>query len=136
MVRQIISVIAGLVTVGITVAAIQMLGHYIIPMAPGSDPNDPEAVKSYIEQHPAAMLFVLISYAAGAFLGGFVATKLAKDHSRSSAFIIGAVFALISVYMMLTIPTPFWFWVLGIAAWGLVLTGRNVARRTNRHKIQ
>jgi hypothetical protein len=28
---------------------------------------------------------------------------------------------------MVMLPTPFWFWVLGIAVWGLVLAGYKLA---------
>lgn len=131
MLRKILAVIAGLVATGAMVGLIQMLGHYLYPMPPGSDPNEIEAMKEYVENAPfMALFFVIISYAAGAVTGGFVATKIAKDSSRAPAFIIGAVFALVSVYMMLTIPSPFWSWILGIAVWGLVMVGRTLARST------
>ena len=132
MLRKVLAVIAGLVATGLVVGLVQMLGRYLYPMAPGSDPNDIEAVKEYVENAPfMALFFVIISYAGGALTGGFTATKIANDSSRAPAFIIGAIFALISVYMMLTIPSPFWFWILGIAAWGLVMVGRTLARRTS-----
>lgn len=132
MVRKILAVIAGLLATAAMVALVQQLGHYLYPMPPGSDPNDVEAVKEYVENAPfMALFFVIISYAAGALTGGFTATKIAKDSSRAPAFISGALFALVSIYMMLTIPSPFWFWILGIAVWGLVMVGRTLARRTS-----
>lgn len=131
MLRKILAVIAGLLATAAMVSLVQMLGHYLYPMPPGSDPNDIEAMKEYVENAPfMALFFVIISYAAGAITGGFVATKIAKDSSRAPAFIIGSLFALVSVYMMLTIPAPFWFWILGVAVWGLVMVGRTFARNT------
>lgn len=136
MVRQILSVLVGLLTVSVVVGLVQALGHYAIPMPEGVDANDPEVVKDYIDENPLAMVFVLLSYAAGAFLGGFVATLIAKDNSRSPVFIIGALFVLVTIYMMFIIPSPFWFWILGIAAWGLAFVGRTLARNLYSKKLK
>ncbi len=136
MLRQILSVLAGLLTVSIVVGLVQALGHYAIPMPQGLDANDPDVVKNYVDENPMAMVFVLLSYAAGAFLGGFVATLIAKDNSRSPVFIIGALYILVTIYMMFIIPSPFWFWVLGIAFWGLVFVGRTMARNIYRKKLK
>lgn len=131
MLRKILAVIAGFIVTSAVVGLVQWIGHQIYPLPPGADLNDPETLRDYVETAPFfALFFVILSYAAGAFCGGFTATKIARDSSRAPAFIIGALFALFSIYMMLTVATPFWFWVLGIAAWGLVMAGRTVARKS------
>ncbi len=131
MLRKVLAVIAGFIITGAVVGAVQWIGHQIYPLLAGADLNDNETLKDYVENAPfMALFFVILSYAAGAFAGGFAATKIARDSSRAPAFIIGALFTLFSIYMMLTVPTPFWFWVLGIAAWGLVMAGRSVARKS------
>ena len=128
MVRKIAAVIAGIVATSIAVGLVQQLGHYLYPLPAGTDPNDPEAIKKYVETAPFfAVFFVIISYAAGALAGGFVSTKIANDGKKIYAIIIGILFLMISVYMMITIPSPIWFWVLGIAVWSLVLVGWKLA---------
>ena len=128
MVRKIAAVIAGIVATSIAVGLVQQLGHYLYPLPTGTDPNDPEAIKIYVETAPFfAVFFVIISYAAGALAGGFVSTKIANDGKKIYAIIIGILFLMISVYMMITIPSPIWFWVLGIAVWSLVLVGWKLA---------
>ncbi|MBW8361696.1 MAG: hypothetical protein K0M56_05855 [Kaistella sp.] len=128
MVRKILAVLAGLIATSLAVMIVQQLGHYLYPLPPGTDPNDIEAIKKYVETAPfMAKFFVIISYAVGALTGGFVSTKIARDSSRAPAFIVGSIFLLISIYMMFTIPSPIWFWVLGVAAWGLVLVGYQLA---------
>lgn len=76
--------------------------------------------------------FVIISYAAGAFTGGFVSTKIANDGKKIYALIIGVLFLFTSIYMMVTIPSPIWFWILGIAVWSLVLVGWKLALKKNQ----
>lgn len=128
MVRKIAAVIAGIVATSIAVGLVQQLGHYLYPLPAGTDPNDPEAIKKHVETAPFfAVFLVIISYAAGALAGGFVSTKIANDGKKIYAIIIGILFLMISVYMMITIPSPIWFWVLGIAVWSLVLVGWKLA---------
>lgn len=132
MFRKVLAVLTGILVTSVTVGLVQWIGHQIYPMPNDADPNDMEAVKEYVKTAPfMALFFVILSYSAGAFLGGFTATAIARDSSRAPAFIIGSLFALFSIYMMLTVPTPFWFWVLGIAAWGLVMAGRTAARKSS-----
>ncbi|TXF78884.1 hypothetical protein [Chryseobacterium sp.] len=132
MVRKILAVLAGLVATALVVGLVEQLGHYVYPLPSGADPNDPETFKKYAESAPfMAIFFVILAYAAGAFTGGFVSTKIANDGKKIYALIIGAVFLLISVYMMVIIPSPIWFWILGIASWGLVLVGYRLALKNN-----
>lgn len=132
MLRKIAAVVAGIIVTAVVLGIVQWIGQQVYPPPMGTDLNDAESLKNYVETAPfMALFFVILSYAAGAFCGGFTSTKIARDSSRAPAFIIGALFALISIYMMLTLPTPFWFWVLGLASWGLVLAGRSVARSTS-----
>lgn len=126
--RKILAVIAGLVAAALMVGLVQKLGHLIYPLPAGADANDPETFKNYVENAPfLAVFFVIIAYAAGALAGGFVATKIARDSSRAPAFIVGSIMLLFSIYIMSIIPSPIWFWILGVAAWGLVLVGYRLA---------
>ena len=124
MIRKIAAVVVGILLTSLVVGLVQQLGHYLYPLPAGTDPNDPEAIKKYVENAPfLAVFFVIISYAVGAFTGGFVSTKIANDGKKIYALIIGVLFLFTSIYMMVTIPSPIWFWILGIAVWSLVLVG-------------
>ena len=130
MLRKILAVAAGIIATSIAVGLVQQLGHYLYPLPAGADPNNPEVIKEYVEKDPfMAVFFVILSYAAGALTGGFVATKIANDGKKIYAIIIGVLFLFVSIYMMITIPSPIWFWILGIAVWGLVLVGYRLAWR-------
>lgn len=133
MIRKIAAVVVGILLTSLVVGLVQQLGHYLYPLPAGTDPNDSEAIKKYVENAPfLAVFFVIISYAAGAFTGGFVSTKIANDGKKIYALIIGVLFLFTSIYMMVTIPSPIWFWILGIAVWSLVLVGWKLALKKNQ----
>ncbi len=133
MIRKIAAVVVGILLTSLVVGLVQQLGHYLYPLPAGTDPNDPEAIKKYVENAPfLAVFFVIISYAAGAFTASFVATKIANDGKKIYALFIGVLFLLTSIYMMVTIPSPIWFWILGIAVWSLVLAGWKLALNKNQ----
>lgn len=128
MLRRILSVVIGIISGSVTVALIEWLGHYLYPLPEGMKSNDMEAMKEYIPNAPfMALFFVIIAYALAALVAGFVSTKIANDGKNRYAIICGAVFVIITIANLAMLPTPLWFWVLGIAVWGLVLVGYKLA---------
>lgn len=128
MLRKILAVPAGLFFGVLCISAIEKLGHYLFPRPEGMKADDMEALKQYVETAPLmALMFVIIGYAVGAFIAGFSSTKIARDGKKIYAVICGAIFLLQGIYMMYILPTPIWFWILGIAVWGLVLVGYKLA---------
>ena len=133
MLRKILAIPAGLVAGGIGIFLIQAIGHKIYPLPEGMDPNDMEALKTYVASAPfMALFFVIISYAFGALISGFVSTKVAADFKKIYAIVCGIFFLIQSIYMMYILPTPLWFWVLGIIVWLLVLAGWKMAVSKNK----
>ncbi|QOW09638.1 hypothetical protein Q73A0000_04280 [Kaistella flava (ex Peng et al. 2021)] len=134
MIRKILALLVGIIATSVVVGLVQQLGHYLFPLPVGTDPNDPEAIKKYVETAPfMAIFFVIISYSVGAFTGGFVSTKIANNGKKIYAIIIGILFLMTSIYMMIIIPSPIWFWILGIAVWTLVLVGYKLALNKNEY---
>ncbi len=134
--KKVFAVIAGLLLGAVLMTLVQMLGHQIYPQPEGTDPSDMNALSQYVKTAPfMALFFVILSYAVAAFSSGYVSTLIAGDQKRLYALICGAVFLIQSVFMMQSLPTPLWFWILGILVWTLVLLGYRVARRTNKCKV-
>lgn len=132
--RKIFAVVIAMIVTGIVVGAVQKLGQNIYPLPVGADPENPEDIKNYIENAPfMALFFVIISYAAGALTGGFLSTFIAKDGKKIYAIIIGIIFLITSIYMMIIIPSPIWFWICGILVWLLVLVGWKIAVSLKRN---
>ncbi|WBV61223.1 hypothetical protein PFY12_03660 [Chryseobacterium camelliae] len=133
MLKRILAVIGGIVAGSLTVAAVEMLGHYLYPLPAGMKSDDMEAMKEYIPNAPfMALFFVIIAYALAALVVGFVSTKIANDGKNKYAIIGGVIFVIITIINLAMLPTPVWFWVLGIAVWGLVLAGYKLALNKNK----
>ena len=128
MLKKILAVIAGIIVGSICIWAIETLNHVIHPYPEGMKPNDMEGFKNYIENLPFLGKFmVIVGYAVGALVSGFVATKISKDEKPTAALICGVIFVFFTIYNMTVLPTPIWFWILGILVWILVLAGYKLA---------
>ena len=112
MLRTIIAIPAGLIVGGIVISIVQIAAITVLPLPEGVptdraliEPGDIPAVN---------MTFVLIAWAAGAFVGGGIAARVARQAKRRLALIVGAFFLIAGIYNMIAIPSPLWFWVVGI----------------------
>ena len=121
--RMLLAVLAGVISAWVVIMLFEFAGASVYPPPPGSDLSDPEQLRAYIASAPAAaMAFVLAGWAAGAFLGGWVAAKLSHLHRLGAALAVGAVVLAGVVINALMVPHPPWFTVLGLllplpAAW-------------------
>jgi hypothetical protein len=116
MVRSILAVLAGILVMGITVAAVQWLGHSIYPPPAGIDPTDHDAMVALISQMPKMALgMVLVAYAFGTFLGAFTATTISAKHKRGVAIVVGVVMLALVALNFSVIPHPAWMVVAGLA---------------------
>lgn len=133
MVRRILAVIAGIVVGSIGIWLMERLGHSLYPFPAGMKLDDIEGFKAYVDNLPFMGKFIVIlGYALGALLSGFVATKVANNNKPTAAMICGIIFLFFTIYNMVLLPTPAWFWVLGIVVWGLVLVGYKLALNKNK----
>lgn len=128
MLRIILGVIAGIIAGSVCVWGVETVNHILHPYPAGMKTNDMEAFKSYIENLPFLGKFmVIVGYALGALVSGFISTKIAKNGRPTAAIICGLIFLSFTIYNMVVLPTPIWFWILGILVWGLVLVGYRLA---------
>jgi hypothetical protein len=128
MLRKILAVIAGMVAGSICVGVVEKIGHHFYPPPASMKEGDMGAFKEYVATAPfMALFFVILAYALAALVSGFIATKISNNGKHTSAIICGIIFLLTTVYYMVILPTPIWFWVLGIAVWVLTLAGSSLA---------
>ncbi|WP_223605499.1 hypothetical protein [Chryseobacterium sp. OSA05B] len=128
MLRRILAVPAGLIAGIISITIVEKIGHQVYPPPAAAGSGDMTAMKEYVATAPfMALFFVIIGYALAAFVSGFTASKVAKNGKHTSAAVCGVIFLFITIYMMFSLPTPVWFWVLGIVVWGLVFVGSQLA---------
>src|SRR5215204_3065139 len=107
MTRNIIAIIAAIVTGGVVVFLMDVLGHSIYPAPAGLDPGRPETISDYLKSVPVGgLLFIALSQAAGAFSGGFVSSIISKK--PRIALIYGAIALTFGVLNLLAVPHPVW----------------------------
>ena len=112
MLRTVIAIPAGLLSGGVVITIVQIAAMAIFPLPEGTptdraalDPGDIPALN---------MVAVLVAWAAGAFVGGGIAARIATQSKRRLALVVGAFFLAAGVFNMVTTPSPLWFWVVGI----------------------
>jgi hypothetical protein len=115
MLRNVMGFIVGFLVAGTLVGIIERMGHVPYPPPPGMDPSDPESIKAFMSQIPlGGLMYILVAWVAGTLAGSFAATRIARDSPRASATAVGAMMLFTSVYMMVTIPVPAWFWAAAL----------------------
>ncbi|MDQ0782282.1 hypothetical protein [Chryseobacterium sp. W4I1] len=133
MVRRILAVPAGLIAGVICITIVEKIGHEWYPPPSAAGSGDMGAMKEYVASAPfMALFFVIIGYIFAAVVSGFTASKVANNGKHTSAAVCGVIFLFMTVYMMFSLPTPIWFWILGILVWGLVFAGSKLALKMKK----
>lgn len=137
MLRIILAVVAGIITGSVCIWGVETINHLLHPYPEGMKANDMNAFKSYVENLPFLGKFIVIlGYALGALVSGFVATKVSKNGKYTAAIVCGIIFLCFTIYNMSVLPTPIWFWVLGVLVWALVLVGCRMALSKRNTELQ
>jgi predicted MFS family arabinose efflux permease len=77
-----------------------------------ADRNNPEAMRALIAAMPVgAFLMILLAYAAGTFVGGAVAGRVARSRAWRYAGSIGGLILVFALLNILMLPHPLWFTV-------------------------
>ena len=108
MVRGIAGAVAGIFVGVFAILLVAMVGQAIAPLPLGPD----DVGVSGSELSVAGLLFVLLAWATGAWIGGWLARRVAGSNGPVLATIL--VLLLTSVYNLSALPNPIWFWVLGV----------------------
>jgi hypothetical protein len=123
--RKVLAVIAGIVASALVITLIEAVAFVLFP--PG--PLDPRSGVPVNPPSTALMLCVLGAWAAGALVGGWTATKIARA-AHGPALAVGSMQTGACIVNMIAIPSPWWFWVLGLGvSIPLALAGWRMARR-------
>ncbi|MBL4715766.1 MAG: hypothetical protein COC01_03635 [Bacteroidetes bacterium] len=118
MLRNSLSIAAGIITGGILIFLVEKLGHTIYPHPADFDYTDKEALAELIQNAPiGALLFVILAWTVGSFGGGLVASLISNEAKMRKALIVGVVLMLLGIMNMMMIPHPLWFWALGLAVY-------------------
>ena len=132
--RLILGILAGLVVAWLSITLCEFASVFLHRPPAGVDLRDPQALAAHIAAAPFhAMLLVVIGWSLAAFLGGWVAARIAR-HQRWAALVVGAVVVLGAIANNMMVPHPQWMTIAGIVlpiplAW---LAARMATPRTPR----
>jgi hypothetical protein len=112
MLRNIASVVIGVLVGAIVVFLVESLGHLVFPVAEGVDLHDPAALRDIMDQIPLAAKFtVLLAWFLGIFAGASVAALVARRWAPA-AWVVSGTLAGMAGVTLIEIPHPWWM-VLG-----------------------
>ena len=107
MLRTIGGIVAGIVTLFVTVFLVEMIGHQFFPISGEVNLRDPRANPTLITGAPlGAQLFVVLAWFAGALLGGLVAGRISRRHWP--VWTVAALVILAALANVFMIPHPVW----------------------------
>jgi hypothetical protein len=113
MLRIIGSVVAGIVTLGLTVWVIQMIGLSMYPLPEGVDVMDPAQLDALIAhmgtQPMGAWLFPFFSELLGAFAGGLVAAYIERRKALPLLVTVVSLALIGSVINWISFAHPLWY---------------------------
>ncbi|RMG68257.1 MAG: hypothetical protein D6715_02720 [Calditrichaeota bacterium] len=113
--RNFLAVIVGMFVGALTVGLVEILGNFVFPLPRDVDLSTPEAISQAMASIPlGAMLFVLLAWAMGSLVGGFLAAWLAASHHSTMALAVGGILMIGGITTLVQIPHPLWFSVIGL----------------------
>lgn len=118
MMRSVLAVLAGLAVMVVMVALVEVIGHAVFPfpLPEGLDPKDPATIAAVLPNMPTgALLFPLLAYAAGSFLGAGTATAISRGHKRGAAIVVGSAMLVLVAANFAMLPVhPTWMVITGV----------------------
>lgn len=125
MLRRLLAVILGIVGGVVLIGLLQYVLFMISPPPEGMDLTDPKVMADYIASLEAwKLLLVIVTYAIGAAVGGFLGSRMTDAQPDLVGMVIGLGLTVFALLNLLQIPHPVWFWILALlvhvpcALWG------------------
>ena len=113
--RNILSVIVGILVGGAVNMALIMSSDSIIPLPEGIEPGNMDSLVENMHLFkPINFLMPFLAHALGTLVGAFLAVKIAASYKLYFALAIGVVFLMGGIQMARELPSPLWFDVADI----------------------
>jgi hypothetical protein len=128
MIRTILTTIGALLLGMVTFGSLEGLLPLLVSMPP--QPIAEEQMSSYINSIPlAGKLLLVVFYAIGTFIAGYLATRFSKPTQLWPAIVISIAFTICGIVNFAILPHPFWLITASlIALAGMPLIGFLVAK--------
>jgi hypothetical protein len=134
--RNVVAIVAGVVVGGIVNGAIISISADVIPPPEGAVLTTEEGLKAAMQlMEPKHFIMPWLAHAMGSLVGGMLAALIAATQKIRFALSIGLVFLLGGIYMVILLPSPWWFTLVDLVGAYLpmaFLGGRFVASRASK----
>jgi cytochrome c biogenesis protein CcdA len=114
MIRNILAVLSGIIFGILTIGIVESIGHKIFTVpqevTQTIENADTDAVFALVSSE--MLLFVLVAYIIGSFVGGFITELISKR--LLLAVVTGSILMLGGVLNLFMIPHPIWFVLVSI----------------------
>jgi len=120
-VRQLASVLMGLIVAFAITFGIEYVNSRIYPLPPGTDYRDAASMRAAMATlPPPALIGVLVGWFLAAVASAWVAVRIARG-ARWTAWLLGLLLLVAAIANMTLFPHPIWFWVFGIALYPVAI---------------
>lgn len=115
-IHRFLAILLGMLAAFVVIVLVQSASGMMYPAPAGVNLEDPVALRAFTKTLPVgAFLMVLLSYALGAFAGGWLAGWRAPTAWPMPPAGIALLLTLASVMNLRAIPHPGWFWVANLS---------------------
>ena len=115
--RNVLAVLAGIITGGVVNMAIVTVGPTLIPPPAGVDVTTAEGLRAAMPLfEPRHFVMPFLAHALGTLAGALAAYLIAATHKARLAYVIGVFFLCGGVAASFMIPAPAWFIALDLVA--------------------
>ncbi len=131
--RGLLAVILSLLTGFMTVAFVDICGHWLYPPDGLLDPEDPSTYQHYLDSAPlGALIFIVLAQVLGMFIVAYVSTKVAPVGNNIPFIISSILFILAMIANFVMLPFhPLWVMMASfIGAATAAYFGRDIAVRS------
>lgn len=132
--KLIAAVFVGLMVGVVVIFIVETMSHSIYPPPENIDLTSKDALAKIISQAPVgALLFVILAYCLGSFIGGAVTHLISRLPKQRDALLTGLILLIFGAYNLTHIPHPTWMVILGIVCFlPSAYLGGWLVRRRNR----
>ena len=115
MVKNILSILTGLVVAFAVIYAMELAGHRIYPVPEHIDYKNKEAITAIARSLPiGAFMLVLLAHALGSLAGGFCATAISRKNGFRSVIVISILLTAAGIGNLIMILHPLWFMIVDV----------------------
>lgn len=121
--KSVLAILAGILAAMMVISGFEGVSHQVFLPPPNIDPMTPEGARYIAENAPfKALVLIPAGWIMGALTGSYVATLINRSAAKRHMLVFGILIIAASVFMLVSIPSPWWMWVLAIggvfpAAW-------------------